>query len=233
MELNLQQFGGRGSSNPQGGGNGFEKKGATSLKDGSSTIDLSGSPLRFGKDDARIREKLRAGVEEFEEKYRGSAVEYGATFNENGYQHTETRGTKTSVKISTLDYDMADTYSHIHPREEGILGGTFSETDLSHFAKFHVKTCRAAAKEGTYSISKGKNFDSTGFGEFVKREFGKVTSEAHKTATVLNRKINTMQYETYSQGIKDINNKMLVGLHNVLISGQKQFGYKYTLERRK
>lgn len=161
-------MGGRGSSNPRGGGDGFEKKGATSVADGNTgSVDLSGSPLRYGKADKALDGQRRVAVEGFENRYRGAKIEYGATFDANGMTTELKRGGKGSVKTSAMKYASADTFSHIHPRGEGVLGGTFSQADLSNFTTYGIKTVRAAAKEGTYSISKGKNFDALGFRQYL------------------------------------------------------------------
>ena len=236
MELNLQQFGGRGSSNPQGGGDGFDRKGVTKLQDGSETIDLSDSPLRYGKNDKALDGARRAAVELFEGRYVGAKVENGATFDANGMITEQRRGGKGSVKTSVSKYNAADTFSHNHPRAQGILGGTFSEADLSNFSVFDVTTARAAAKEGTYSISKhwGK-FDSTGFQQYYKSEYARITKEYNSTFRSLNKRMtsNQMAYDAYSREFTKTINKQLVELHNVLISGQKKYGYSYTLERRK
>lgn len=229
-------MGGRGSSNPRGGGDGFEKKGATKLQDGTSTIDLSDSPLRYGKSDKALDGRRRAEVEAFESRYVGAKVENAATFDSSGNITEQRRGGKGSVKTSVAKFNEADTYSHNHPRQQGVLGGTFSVADLSNFSVFDVTTVRAAAKEGTYSISKnwGK-FDSAGFQQYYKSEYARITKEYNSTFRSLNKRVmaNQMEYDTYSREFTRTQNKQLVDLHNVLIRGQSQYGYSYTLERRK
>ena len=211
-------------------GGGFKRKGATSVMDGAESIDLSDSPLRYGKKDAALRGARRASVEQFESKYMGAKVENGATFDANGLITEQKRGGKVSVRTTVSKYDAADTFSHNHPREVGLLGGTFSEKDLNNFATYNVKTVRAAAKEGTYSISKGKKFDANGFKAYYQKEYARITKDSNKVIRELNKKFDTMDYATYSKEYNKAFNKTLVDLHNALINGQKQYGYKYTLE---
>lgn len=228
-------MGGRGSSSSSGG-DGFERKGATSVADGDmGKVDLSGSPLRYGKLDKALDGERRAAVEKFESRYRNAKVENGATFDENGNITEQRRGGKGSVKTSIDKYNAAQTFSHNHPREEGVIGGTFSEADLSNFSTYNVRTVRATAKEGTYSISKGRNFDSKGFREYYRKEYARVVKESNSTLRGLNQRIRSkdISYDKYVKEFKAELNKQLVGLHNALIKGQKSYGYSYTLERGK
>lgn len=213
--------------------NGFQRKGATSFTDGTAVIDLSDSPLRYGKNDTALDGARRASVESFEDKYRDAKVENGATFDANGLITEQMRGGKSNIKTTVAKYDAADTYTHNHPREAGLLGGTFSEADLDNFATYNVRTVRAATKEGTYSISKGSSFDAKGFQSYYTKEFARIKKESNKAIGDLNKRVNTMDYDDYSRAYDKAFNKTLVDLHNVLISGQKQYGYTYTLERSK
>ena len=226
---------GRGSSGIGSGGDGFERRGAVGVADNNGRIDLSDSPLRYGKDDSLLDGSRRVAVEKFENRYAKAKIENGATFDADGNITEQRRGGKGSVKTSVAALSQADTFSHNHPREEGVLGGTFSDADLSNFTRFNVKTYRATAKEGTYSISKGKNFDAAGFRRYFNSEFAKVNSSSSTILRNLNKQVrsNSISYDNYLKAFHKESNKMLVGMHNVLIAGQKQFGYTYTLERRK
>ena len=145
----------------------------------------------------------------------------------------EVRGSKGSVS-SPLSYKQEGaTFTHIHPREDGMLGGTFSEADLRNFANNPVKTSRAKAKEGAYSISKTDSFDAKGFKGFVdgaNRQFE--SSYRAKVKTLANDyKNGKISYNDYAKGNAKAFNTALVELHNIYSSGQKQYGYKYTLEQ--
>lgn len=220
---------GRGSSG-LGGGDGFEKKGVKSA----AGVDLSESPLRYGGSDLALNGKRRAAVEAFESRYASAKIENGATFDADGNITEKRRGGKGSVKTSIAALSKADTFSQNHPREDGVLGGTFSGADLSNFTKYtNVKTYRATAKEGTYSISKGSNFDAAGFRNYFTKEFSSIKSAGDTNLRSINKRFNSTNYETYLHEFRSGQNKMLVDLHNALIKGQKQYGYTYTLERRK
>ena len=100
-----------------------------------------------------------------------------------------------------------------------------------------------------FLISKGKKFDSAGLKNYYKQvseaaangakaRNASAKAEYDKVKNSYNAgKATYQQYESawskYNSDITRSNNKMLVDLHNGLISGQKKYGYTYTLERRK
>lgn len=234
MELNLQFFGGRGSSSAGGSGGGNGSGGEFHLPDG-SVIEYDGD-LKFGKKDKNIPSSARKQIESWEEKRVKMKVEYAFAVDENGNAiGKEVKGGKNSVRTPSYYHDTPNgTFTHIHPREEGVLGGTFSEGDLRNFVNSKGKTTRAAAKEGTYSISKNSNFDSAGFKQFISKNEDaankKYKENAKKIRTqYLNGSIDFAQYDKSSAKAF---NTLLVDLHNGLLAGQKQYGYTYTLEKR-
>ena len=101
-------------------------------------------------------------------------------------------------------------------------------------SKTNLKTMRAKATEGTYSISKGKNFNSAGFSKYMNEQ-----SKANENKQRLTQKTLYEQYSKdrdttkYRQGLKQAFNDFLVDQHNSLLSGAKTYGYNYTLERKK
>lgn len=199
-------------------------------------IDLSGSPLKYGDKDANIPGKVRASLEAFENQRYKNKIEFSRFVDADGNVIEDNRGGSGSVRASYTARLTAEAMSHNHPRKTGgILGGTFSTGDLNNFARFNQTHYRATASEGTYSISKLKGFDKAGFAAHVKSE-NAVNTKAYKAATAkIDSTYKANGYASYSDYIKAHNtafNAYLVAEHNSLLSGQKLYGYSYTLERR-
>ena len=120
-----------------------------------------------------------------------------------------------------------------------MIGGTFSEADINGFANTmlfpNYKTMRAAAKEGTYSISRDTNFDGYGLRKYYSGIIKTATSEYNASYNSITKSAlaGSLSKEEYIAKANTAFNKFLVDLHNGLINGQKQFGYFYSLERRK
>ena len=200
-------------------------------------IDLSGSPLHYGNKDPNLSGKVRKSIEEFENKRYNNKIEFSRFVDANGNVIEDNRGGKGSVRASFYAHQNAEAMSHNHPRSGmavGALGGTFSDGDLNNFVKFNQSPYRATASEGTYSISKLKGFDSKGFKQYYTREYSKNRSAFKQTVSGLNKsyKSGGMSWDDYHANYVKSFNSYLVSLHNSLRSGQKLYGYHYTLERR-
>ena len=214
--------------------------GVTSVTIGDITIDLSDTPLVYGDNDSGVSGNARAAVEAWEEKRGKNKIEYNISFDQNGNAvGDEVRGGKTSVKVPISGLQAGMIHTHIHPRggedEKGLLGGTFSDKDLRNFAGFPLSTYRAKAGEGTYSITKGSNFDKQGFKAYVSDTYSKhdaVLSSAMKQVRE-NFKNSGYNWDQYNKDFNKAFNTFLVAVHNDLLAGQKKYGYNYTLERRK
>lgn len=143
-----------------------------------------------------------------------------------------------ALSVLTLHARMsAEAMTHNHPRtgnESGLLGGTFSTSDLNNFVRFSQTTYRATAAEGTYSISKLKGFDSRNFKQYYTSESAKNRGAYSTTMTSLNSsyRSGSMSYDDYRAEAHRAFNTYLVAEHNSLRAGQKLYGYHYTLERR-
>ena len=226
---------GRGSSGA-GGAKGGAKAPVVldKLEIGTEAIDLSSSPLTYGDNDAALTGAARKSVEAFEDKRHKAKIEYSELIMDDGTVIESNKGGRGSVRASLEARSKADVLTHNHPREEGILGGTFSDADLQNFGKFHQTTYRATTKEGTYSISKGKNFDGKGLVSAYKsymRTNDRNLSHAMKNlrSDFMSGKLNPAEFTSAN---KSAFNKSLVKLHNWLSENQANYGYTYTLERR-
>lgn len=200
-------------------------------------IDLSGSPLHYGGTDTALTGKVRTAIEEFEAKRWKNKIEYSRFVDANGNVIEENRGGKSSVRASLNARMAAQAMSHNHPRsgsESGLLGGTFSISDLNNFVRFGQTTYRAVAAEGTYSISKLKGFDSKSFKQYYTSESAKNNSAYKITMSSLNSsyRAKNISYADYRAAANKAFNTYLVAEHNSLRAGQKLYGYNYTLERR-
>lgn len=212
---------------------------ATSVQDiDESRIDLTDMPLKYGADDPGVTGAFRQASEAFENKRRESKVEFTNLLDENADLIVENRGGKNSVKTKVKDFARAIVFTHNHPREVGILGGTFSFADIANFAQFglgKMRTYRAAAKEGTYSITRGKNFDGRGLANYY-REVERACRREHinyMKGCVQQAVEGKLTQSEYEKAQKASFNRMLITMHNALLDGQSRYGYSYTLERRK
>lgn len=206
----------------------------TSFQDGGTTIDLSESPLVYGGKDKALTGKAREALENFENQRYKNKIEYSKFISDDGSTIEENRGGRGSVSASYSARMTADAMSHNHPRSEGVIGGTFSTGDINNFTRFNQHTYRATTKEGTYSISKGKDFDGSGLANAYRKAEREITTQTRNENRALNSKVRSGEL-TYEQAIRKNtanNNKMLVSLHNWLNDNQKKYGYTYTLEKR-
>lgn len=201
-----------------------------------SRIDMSHAPLKYGKHDRTMTTPVRDAVDRFEEKRMRNKIEYGCLVDERGNVISERKGGKGSVRMYNRDYEKAVVMTHIHPREAGMLGGSFSREDIDALIKFpKLMTMRAVAKEGTYSLSKGKGFNSTGFQKYFSTHYDQNRAEYSRKAKALTAdyRAGKIDYSTYSKAFDREFNKYLSDNHKMILDGQKKFGYTYTLERRK
>ena len=244
-------MGGRGSSSGAGSGSWIA---ATSVagSDG-KPIDLSNNPLKYGKADSVLSGGARTSIEAFEAKRFKMKSEYSQFVDANGNMvGQENHGGKGSVGASMHQRNTAYAMSHNHPRDGGMLGGTFSKDDMSNFVAYNQTVYRATAVEGTYSIAKGAKFDGQGFRQYyhnannVNRAKYAAAEKAARTA--YNADVNRVMASNMSHGDKAAAankawneymsknakafNTFLVENHNALIAGQQKYGYSYTLERR-
>lgn len=233
--LNIQFFGGRGASSGGSGssGGGAVYTGDTSLNINGDQIDLSNSPLIYGDLDSALAGNARTVIEQFESRRYGMKSEYSRFIDSNGNIIEDNHGGKSTVGASYNARMTADAMSHNHPRGNGVIGGTFSDADISNFARFNQKTYRATAKEGTYSISKTGFFNkrvATDYKNYVKPRAAQLKADGKRIiADYNNRKIG---YSDAVKQLNSLNNAFLVDTHNWLLNNQSNYGYTYTLERR-
>jgi len=235
-------MGGRGQASPGGNAAGKTNNPSGGITIGNDEIAFDGE-LVYGEKDSEISGVVRATVDAFEAKRKNQKVEYGNTVKADGDDLGEVRGGKNGVSVPFWYIEgptaKDGAYSHIHPRGEGKLGGTFSvangseEADLEIWAGGDVKTFRAAAKEGIYSISKKSNFDKSGFVDYARQ----ANTSARKTEKAANDEAykgyvdGEYSYEEYLRRCDKHFNNFLIENHNALLAGQKKYGYTYTLER--
>ena len=123
-------MGGRGASSSSGRGGG-SAKGELVLPSGSK-IEFDGE-LKFGKKDTALSNEARKAIEAWEDKRVKMKVEYGYATDADGNPiGSEVRGGKGSVRMP-YQYTMGEgnIWTHVHPRGDGILGGTFSDADIN------------------------------------------------------------------------------------------------------
>ena len=231
---------GRGTSkaggNKASGPNGLTAISSVTVQSG-DTIQLD-SPLMYGSKDAAVTGRQRELLEEQEAKRLSAKIEYGQVVGDDRLIGSEYRGGKDSVHVPFFLLNTENAaFTHNHPRgkgEEGCLGGTFSEADLDVFANRNLKTFRASAAEGTYSITKTDNFKKSEFKAYKSQVSSKAIANKKKADSELADMVykGKISYNEYLAGKTKNFNNLLVEVHNGLLAGQKQYGYNYTLEGR-
>ena len=228
--------GSRGGTNNSGGGITRTASGQLDFPDGTK-VEFDGD-LNYGKKDSTLSPDVRKEIETWENKRRKNKVEYAYSVNPDGTPiGPEIKGGRGSVSTPYAYHNTPDaTFTHIHPRgrgQEGYLGGTFSLADLRNWASKANKTERAAAKEGTYSISKTKKFDAKGFMAMAKKADADFDSDYKSAIKALNAKYRsrTISAVEWVQGSAKAFNSALVKLHETYRQNQSKYGYVYTLEQ--
>ena len=211
------------------------KRGAAygSLKSGE--LIVSGKPvlfdgeLKYGPDDQNITPIARAKLDEFAVKRRDAKLEFLTAVDENGeFMGPEIKGQKDKVKHPRSYMGEGVTSIHNHPVSDG-LSGTFSYGDMKTFTDYSDTSARVVGREGTYSITKSKSFDSKGFMDYIYDGFAKI-EQAQNAKRIAMRSKSKDEFVDY---IKKAANNERIAVHNMYLEGQKRFGYTYTLEKPK
>ena len=226
-------MGGRGGSGGGGSGRGRGLMREVVSYTG-DTIDLSEFPLSYDNPDPAVNGDVRSKVKEFEDKRYKQKIEYGTVIGSDAVSLGEARGGRGSVKIPTSWLNSGQVFSHNHPRAGAQLGGTFSIDDLRGFSRTGISTYRATAAEGTYSITKGRNFDSAkalAYFEKVESECRGRYAAALKSVDAAYRR-GELTRQQYAESYDREFNRYLVDSHNQLKAGRKTYGYDYRLEKR-
>ena len=200
---------------------------------GTDKIEFTGD-LRYYDNDSNFTQEQRTAIDTFENKRVKGKVEYGTAIASDGTVIGEKRGGKGSVSTPKWWERDGAIFSHIHPREEGLLGGTFSLGDINVFANGKYGTMRASAKEGTYSMSKLSNFDGEGLKQYARQlnvEMDRKADVAYK-ACAKAIKDGTKYEDALKQYYKEINTAF-TEWHDGYKAGESKYGYYYTLEKRK
>lgn len=199
------------------------------------TIEFDGD-LEYGSLQA-MSSQQRSAIDSWENKRYGNKIEFAIAIDADGRPlSSEARGGSGSVRSPRWWGDSPTAiFTHNHPRKEGELGGTLSKQDLYNWMNGNNIGKRATAKEGTYWITKGPQFDRAGFSAYIKQTWEKNNDQLKAYRKQLNQdasdnKISQAEYDRKYQ--KSFNN-YLVGLHKDLLAGQKQYGYSYGLEKRR
>lgn len=226
-------MGGRGASSRGSTGGTFSK---TAFGWDGGEIDLSGSPLKYGGKDPHLSGSSREKIEAFEREKVKRKVENALILDKDGNQTYTGRGGKGSVRTPTAAWKEGGVMTHNHPRADSpnYLGGTFSGADMSSFVKNPVKTIRAAASEGTYSMSKTDKWDAKGASSYFKSLEARTNANMKNISNDLAKKYRNKEI-TRDEYLKEHArrwNGEIVALHNAYAAGASKYGYTYTLERR-
>ena len=201
-----------------------------------NTVTLD-KPLQYGVKDQNIPDVVRTVIEPWEKIREKSKLEHLLFTDDAGNVISDARGGKTAVAINLTrrQEKLVTTMTHNHPRANNVLGGTFSQADLKAFTNpklTKLRTLRATAAEGTYSISKGANFNNRGFRKDIIREMNKIDSNFDRVRgkafkEYIGGKTTWADFKTKEL---ELFNGCLVRIHNTLIANQSKYDYTYTLE---
>ena len=213
-------------------------------------------PLIYSDTRQKMNDKEDATIRAFEKKREKNKIEYATVVDKDGMILSENRGGKGSVRTPIKAMNEGSVFTHIHPRGEDGLGGTFSVKDLANFNKYDIGMYRAVAKEGIYVVSKNPDFTPEKGRNFIERynRFRNSTSNEYKAKRAkLDKKYrdaaeavdrdSSLSYsekrsredKLYRQYVKQAtttNNNRLIELHNWLLANTSKYGITYTLEGR-
>ena len=196
---------------------------------------LDAYPLVYSDDDPTLSGTVRQVVTAFEKKYYRKP-EYCLLVGKNGETIDAVRGGEIRADISGESLQKAEVFTHTHARsvdKRRIIGGTFSLLDLNAWLDTNCRTFRAAAIEGTYSISKGPGFRKAGVGSYFARAerecFKRWKSEQAEIDRSYQR--GEMSPQKYAKDCIKAENRLYVEFHNKLIEGATEYGYIYRLEK--
>ena len=222
-------MGGRGATSSIGAGSGKSVSTVT-VQNGTAELNV---PLVYGGR-AQMTDAQRRIIDDREKKWENENVENLIFLDKNGNIVVERKGDTTSVGVSNYELMQTEVMTHNHPRsgdaDKNMLGGTFSDADMQIFAQAPMKTMRASAYEGTYTITKGSNFNYSGFSRYASSVSSKRDDE-HRARSIM-AVLNSSNAEEYNKLVTDSFNRFLVDVHNDLIAGQQKYGYTYSLEKR-
>ena len=199
------------------------------------------SPLVYDRNDKSLTKQARQAVETFEQNKKSAAVENVLFTDSNGNQIYTNIGGRNSVSHPAIIEGMATVMTHNHPRPgkyENVLGGTFSPEDIDVLGRHisTVKTIRATAAEGTYSMSipptvrhRTMRTMVADYRQYIQQIQGKYT--AVNNAKYTDYTNGLCRYRDYKSQCNHSMNDMLIDLHNWLRNNQKKYGYTYTLEQ--
>lgn len=203
-----------------------------------NTITLE-KPLQYGVKDNNIPDPARLFLESWEKSQDQASIEHIILTDDAGNVIATSAGTSQNAAVTFTNRQalLITTLSHNHPRQGDLMGGTFSTDDIKAFTGRgtpNLRTLRATASEGTYSISKGANFNNTAFRNGIIRELDKVkTNYNHAKSKAFKNYLNSAGKMTWAQfqaKEQELFNGYLVRSHNVLIDNQSKYDYTYTLE---
>ena len=141
-------------------------------------VDMS----KYEQLDVKALQGFPVNVKDEFEKFmdmKAHEVEYGYMIDENGKVVAGARGTKHSVAIAYDGSEKGFTVTHNHPSG---YGGTFSGADISHLTVAELKSIRAVAREGTYSITARKNANYMGLNKALAKDINNINKRGAKKA---------------------------------------------------
>lgn len=214
IKLNIQFFGGRGSSSSSGGnrastGHGYGGTG--------EPLGLAGQTGFYDGNKVSVRSTL----DHWEGKSYGLDHEELLMIDEDGFATAYFKGGKDAVSFIPPDEAIAKktVLTHNHPLGDGrTIGGGFSNADIENHIKYKFKETRATAVEGTYSFKATSKANSQGFLKALK---GRKNEVSKKADAYMKKNPNANSIDVY-----------LKESHKWYQKAAKKYGFEYKLETR-
>lgn len=181
LKLDLQFFGGRGSSSAGGGSGGGGGK--TGSGYGGKGVPLGLAGQTYFEDGNKT--SVSGTLDFWEGKSKDLPKEQLLMVDEDGFACGYFKGGATAVSfVIPKGVDPSKTVlTHNHPyggKDGRTIGGTFSDADLKNHIGLGFKESRATSIEGTYSFkaAKGKKQNAVGFLAALKKRDPEVSKKA-------------------------------------------------------
>ena len=202
------------------------------------TIDLSGSKLQYTDGPRSLGADKMENIKKLANQIRGKDKENLTIFDNNGKAIYNKEGEADRVSAPQSVRQQGSYDIHNHARREGFLGGTFSvsdnkgQGDMANFVKNNNTQAKfVSAKEGTYYIEKTRDFRANSFYEHMKSAEARIENKRQSSIKALEKQYarHRINYDTYIERHRQIQNKSFVDMHNEFLKNQKKYGYNYGL----
>ena len=199
-----------------------------------TTLPKEEKPSSNNQGKSTLSQKTLDKCKEVEAKSVKRKTEKMTVIDDDGNILFEKSGGRGSVRFSIADAMQMNgkTVTHNHPGE---FGGTFSGADINVFTKYNLRSIRAVAKEGTYSIETTSKVTSSGSKEFA-NEFSKrsnaVNQQLKANHSRLSPKVRNgeLSVDDANKQLREKRTALCNEQHEFLKNNAEKYGYRYSFE---